>query len=191
MGIEHRNIPYTQISRAVAYVVIGAAIAIVWCSSHSKTPSPFPTQPWQYPESYLSTTLSLAEELHSAAWDCEGECVEDFVELAVVLQREATAAGLDVALLKGVLLVENPWFKLDAESYAGALGLMQVMPFHVFEECEAKGGLRSLEGNVCAGVKVLGMYLKRAERSALLRYNGCVWQDHPCQDYPEKVYARQ
>lgn len=141
-----------------------------------------------YPDSKLWDVQLLAETLEQERWKCEGEgCVEDFMQVSVLLHIYAEKLNIDVQLLRGLLMVENPWFKVDAVSSAGAVGLMQVMPFHVFAECEALGGLASVEGNLCAGTRVLERYLHRGLEYALLRYNGCVWEDAPCTSYPDRV----
>lgn len=166
-------------------VGVGVGFAV---GSSLATPLQEEEESWTYPESELHNVLALAEELHSARWSCTHEsCIKDFTKLSQMLYLSADRLQVDVRLLQGILMVENPWFDVSAVSSAGALGLMQVMPFHVFAECEALGGLKSLEGNLCAGTKVLEMYLERGLRSALLFYNGCAWES--CAGYAGRVLS--
>lgn len=113
--------------------------------------------------------------------------------VATALVREANAVGLEPRLLLAVLLVENPWLDPDIRSFAGAVGLMQVMPVH-------RGGwscgyeLEDVDTNICLGARVFAHYLERTggdlER-ALLRYNGCVTGSNTpnCHQYPSRVFA--
>ena len=50
--------------------------------------------------------------------------------IALALVQESRATELSPRLLASVLLVENPWLDPDRRSFMGAVGLMQVMPFH-------------------------------------------------------------
>ena len=117
------------------------------------------------------------------------------VQIAVALQREARSRGLDTALLASVLLVENPWLDLDRRSPVGAVGLMQVMPFHVGKWDCGTDDLEDLDTNICYGVSVFARDLRRSRGNvnrALLRYNGCVRGTNTpdCRSYPTKVHAQ-
>ena len=114
--------------------------------------------------------------------------------IAVSLVREGRENGLEPRLLLAVLLVENPWLNPAARSFAGATGLMQVMPLH-----RGKWGcgdsLQDIESNICYGAKIFASYLKSTNGNverALLRYNGCVNGTNTpnCQMYPYHVFAR-
>jgi soluble lytic murein transglycosylase-like protein len=112
--------------------------------------------------------------------------------VAWVIRNEAKRAGLSPSLIAGVMQVENPWLVPDTASYAGAVGLMQVMPFHTDDNrhaCETTD-LEHVESNVCYGAGILSMYLRseleKALRRALLRYNGCVRKEG-CESYAELV----
>lgn len=114
--------------------------------------------------------------------------------IAVALVRESRAVEVDPRLLTSVLLVENPWLDPTAESIVGAVGLMQVMPFHAGGwGCEG-ADLTDLDVNICHGAKVFENALRLADGNldrALLRYNGCVrgTVTPDCHLYPSKVYA--
>lgn len=109
--------------------------------------------------------------------------VADRVAAAVV--REAQRRRVSPSLVAGVLLVENAPMDTTARSRAGALGLMQVMPFHAGGWGCDSSELRELDANVCHGVGVLQMYLQRnpSVTTALRRYNGC----SGCRRYPARV----
>ncbi len=117
------------------------------------------------------------------------------VRIALALQREARATGISAELLASVLAVENPWLDLDRRSPVGAVGLMQVMPFHAGTLGCPSADLEDLDANICHGARVFARYLQRSQgdvRRALLRYNGCVRGNNTpdCRSYPMKVYAQ-
>lgn len=114
--------------------------------------------------------------------------------IAVAIDRESRAAGLNPYLVLGVMLVENPWLKPDTTSFVGATGLMQVMPIHAGKwGCEGSN-LRDVDVNICHGTRILRRYLDRADGNlnrALLAYNGCVRGTNTpnCHRYPYKVQS--
>ena len=115
--------------------------------------------------------------------------------IAIALIREGRATGIDPRLLAAVMLVENPWLDLGIRSSAGAVGLMQVMPFHAGNWGCPGADLTDLETNVCHGSRILADALRRSNgdlSGALLRYNGCVLGTHTpdCHQYPEWVFTR-
>lgn len=115
--------------------------------------------------------------------------VADRVALAVV--REAQHARLSPSLVAGVLLIENTPLDTVAVSRAGAVGLMQVMPFHAGSLGCASTQLTELDANICHGTRVLRTYVRRSRtlHTALRRYNGCMGQHVTprCRRYPVRV----
>jgi len=116
-------------------------------------------------------------------------------EIAVALVREAHRAGLEPRVLLSVLLVENPMLETRAQSFAGAVGLMQVMPLHRGHWRACRPDLESIESNICHGAQIFASYLRQSNGDvdrALLRYNGCVRGTNTpnCHGYPSWVYAR-
>ena len=108
--------------------------------------------------------------------------------IALALVRE------DPRLLLAVMTVENPWLDPGAYSSMGAVGLMQVMPFHVGSWGCTGWDLTDLDTNICYGARILANALKRSDGDldrALLRYNGCVdgTNTPDCHLYPSKVLA--
>jgi soluble lytic murein transglycosylase-like protein len=109
--------------------------------------------------------------------------------------QEANAAGLEPRLLLAVMLVENPWLDPEAESFVGAVGLMQVMPLHEGEWAGCTPDLHDIQANICHGARIFAHYFDSADgdvERALLRYNGCVRGTNTpdCHSYPYHVYAR-
>ena len=115
--------------------------------------------------------------------------------IAIALVREGNASGIDPRLLLAVLLVENPWLDPTARSPVGAVGLMQVMPFHAGNWGCAGDDLTDPDHNICHGARILADALARSGGDldrALLRYNGCVRGSNTpdCHAYPRWVYHR-
>jgi len=138
----------------------------------------------------------LAAHLKDVRWTCSGDgCLSrgDIDRLAVEIFSQADDLGLDVAMLVGILMVENPWLDSLAVSSAGAVGLYQVMPMHreVWPGCEDT--METVVGSVCHGSSIIHDFLQRrgSRNMALLAYNGC--KGGPCEIYPEKVsgYSNQ
>lgn len=115
--------------------------------------------------------------------------------LSLALVREARQVDMDPRVLASVLLVENPWLDPTARSPQGAVGLMQVMPFHAGGWGCASADLTAVEANICHGARIFAHYLDRHDGDidrALLAYNGCVRGINTpnCHTYPGHVYAR-
>jgi soluble lytic murein transglycosylase-like protein len=91
-------------------------------------------------------------------------------------------------LVLAVIDVESA-FDPFAVSYAGAVGLMQVMPFWPTELGLSRKDLIDVELNIRMGTSILAYYLERERgdyRRALGRYNGSVGR----RDYPDLVLGR-
>lgn len=115
--------------------------------------------------------------------------------IAIALVREGRQTGVDPRMLLAVLLVENPWLNPTAQSSVGAVGLMQVMPFHAGEWEPCAPTLDDVDANICHGARIFAHYLGATNGNldrALLRYNGCVTGENTpdCDRYPTKVFAR-
>ena len=117
---------------------------------------------------------------------------------AWAIVREAEKRHLSPALVAAVVGQENPWLIPDTTSSAGAVGWMQVMPFHQddgsphLRAC-GPGDLADGELNVCYGADIfrqkIGLALDRALRDALNWYSGCV-NTPGCESYAEAVVRR-
>ena len=137
---------------------------------------------WTYPE-HVNTIENLAAKFSETRWPCEEEsCLDEerIYNLSRVVFVSAPISGFSSELISGIIMVENPWLDSLAISSAGAIGLMQVMPFHRgFAKC---GELETISGNICTGLAVL-------KQITLRRYNGCI--SEYCQDYPDHVEEAQ
>jgi hypothetical protein len=114
--------------------------------------------------------------------------------VSMALVAEAEDLGIDPRALASVLLVENPWLDPNARSSVGAVGLMQVMPFHAGARLCNSEDLVDVDSNICHGTLILARNLRATSTStaALLRYNGCVRGTNTpdCHRYPGRVLAR-
>jgi soluble lytic murein transglycosylase-like protein len=110
---------------------------------------------------------------------------------AWAVTREAGRLRISPSLLAAVLLVENRQLDSAAVSSQGAVGLMQVMPIHAGSYGCQSDDLRSVDGNICHGARILHLYLVRSRSVtvALRRYNGCVRGANTpqCHRYPARV----
>jgi soluble lytic murein transglycosylase-like protein len=91
-------------------------------------------------------------------------------------------------LVLAVIDVESA-FDPFAVSYAGAVGLMQVMPFWPTELGLTRKDLIDVELNIRMGASILAYYLERERgdyRRALGRYNGSLGR----REYPDLVLGR-
>ena len=103
----------------------------------------------------------------------------------IQIQYEAMRAGLDPSLILSVITVESKFNKY-AISIAGAVGLMQVMPFWQTQIGVSNHDLFDTKTNIRYGCTILRYYLKLESgnlNKALARYNGSINQDW----YPELV----
>jgi soluble lytic murein transglycosylase-like protein len=117
--------------------------------------------------------------------------VNDSAERKLILERvhcEAQRLRLPVGLVLAVIEVESG-FNRWAVSSAGAVGLMQVMPFWPNKLGMSKPELVRTPQNIRMGCTILKYYLDREKgdyTKALARYNGSVNR----RTYPDKVLTR-
>ncbi len=122
------------------------------------------------------------------------KAVKDHAERVLILKTvycEAHRPGeqrLPPGLVLAVIEVESA-FNRWAVSSAGAVGLMQVMPFWPEELGMERRQLTQVEANMRMGCAILRYYLRREKndvRKALARYNGSVGR----REYPDKIVQR-
>ncbi|MDQ7051043.1 MAG: lytic transglycosylase domain-containing protein [Enterobacterales bacterium] len=149
----------------------------------------------------LATTIAKAESSFVDSIDAEVWLFEQATRLAKVaphipaderfkilrlVHQEATQFELDPMLVLALINVESN-FDQFAISSAGALGLMQVMPFWKLSIGHPDDNLNDIATNLRYGCAILSLYLKKEKFDstlALARYNGSrgqVW-------YPMRVY---
>ncbi len=110
---------------------------------------------------------------------------EERLEILTRVHYEARRADLPPELVLAVIEVESN-FDRFAVSVAGALGLMQVMPFWLDEIGRPGDNLLHIGTNLRYGCTILKFYLDKERgdlRRALGRYNGSLGK----RKYPNKV----
>ena len=110
------------------------------------------------------------------------------IRILTRVHYEARRAGLEPELVLAVIDVESN-FDRYAISVAGALGLMQVMPFWLDEIGRPGDNLLHIDTNLRYGCTILKYYLDKENgdlRRALGRYNGSLGK----RKYPNKVIDR-
>lgn len=108
------------------------------------------------------------------------------LELLKLVHREARRVDLPPELVLAVIEVESA-FDRWAISRAGALGLMQVMPFWLDEIGHPEDNLHDPRTNVRMGTTILKYYIDMEDgdlRAGLARYNGSYGR----RVYPDKVF---
>ncbi|MCH7822471.1 MAG: transglycosylase SLT domain-containing protein [Proteobacteria bacterium] len=103
---------------------------------------------------------------------------DERMRILTLVHSEASRAGLEPELVLAVIEVESN-FDRYAVSVAGALGLMQVMPFWLNEIGRPGDNLIHAETNLRYGCTILKFYLDKEKgdlRRALGRYNGSLGQ---------------
>lgn len=102
---------------------------------------------------------------------------EKRVNLLKQVHYEATRANLRPELVLALIEVESR-FDRFAISHAGALGLMQVMPFWLKEIGRPKDNLFDIRTNLRMGCTILRYYMDKEKNdltNALARYNGSLY----------------
>jgi soluble lytic murein transglycosylase-like protein len=97
-------------------------------------------------------------------------------EMVRTAYRAADEVGLDPLLVLAVISIESR-FNPIAESVAGALGLMQIIPRYHMEKLEEHGGEHAVfhpESNILVGTRILQEYVHRTGslEAGLQQYNG-------------------
>jgi len=113
---------------------------------------------------------------------------EERMRLLTRVHFEAGRAELAPELVLAVIEVESN-FDRYAVSVAGAIGLMQIMPFWREEIGRPKDNLIHLDTNLRYGCTILKFYLEKENgdlRRALGRYNGSLGK----RKYPNKVIEK-
>jgi soluble lytic murein transglycosylase-like protein len=109
------------------------------------------------------------------------------IDILRAVHYEANRAGLIPELVLAVIHTESR-FDRYAISQAGALGLMQIMPFWLKELNQPDANLFDIGTNLRIGCTILKYYLDKENgdlRRALARYNGSAGR----RAYPDKVFT--
>ncbi len=124
-----------------------------------------------------------------------GSRIEDPEERIRVLRgvhREAARVNLPPELVLAVIEIESN-FDRFAISYAGARGLMQVMPFWLDEIGQPNDSLFDIDTNLRMGCTILRHYYDREKgdlHKSLARYNGSVGSRRYSSKVLEKLRRR-
>jgi soluble lytic murein transglycosylase-like protein len=184
-----------------------ALLAVSWNPGHAAEPkrSTFASLGQQDPElrevvqQAIDQAQCFADQYDSAVWYKLMEpklrrYVKDDPERIEILQTvycETHRSGVSMlppGLVMAVLDVESG-FDRWAVSSAGAVGLMQVMPFWPERLGMRRYELTRIAANLSMGCAILRFYLdseQRDVRKALERYNGSIGH----RDYPDRVIVR-
>jgi len=138
-------------------------------------------------------SASFADRFHAEVWltDMSNRLArqvkdpQERIELLTLVHLEAARADLPPELILAVIEVESN-FDRYAVSVAGALGLMQIMPFWLNEIGRPNDNLLHTDTNLRYGCTILRFYLDKEKgdlRRALGRYNGSLGK----RKYPNKV----
>jgi soluble lytic murein transglycosylase-like protein len=134
---------------------------------------------------YLRWLGAMSERLKKKKTDLETR--KEFLQ---TVWYESKRAGLDVALVLGLIQVESN-FRKYAVSVVGARGYMQVMPFWTRALGDGDAGkLFHMQTNLRFGCVILRHYLDREKGDlflALGRYNGSRGKPQ----YPDAVFANK
>lgn len=136
---------------------------------------------------------SFSDRFHAEVWltDMSGRLArqvkdpEERIELLTLVHLEAKRVDLPPELILAVIEVESN-FDRYAVSVAGALGLMQIMPFWLNEIGRPDDNLLHTDTNLRYGCTILRFYYDKENgdlRRALGRYNGSLGK----RKYPNKV----
>lgn len=113
-------------------------------------------------------------------------------EFVAAAHREAARHGLDPLLVVAVIAVESR-FNPVAQSDAGAMGLMQVIPrFHADKIAAAgDGSILDPDTNIAIGTQILKEYIRRGGGvdAGLRMYNGST--EDPTNGYATRVHAEK
>ncbi len=140
-----------------------------------------------------SDTESFADRFHAEVWltdmsqrlERQLKDPEERVSMLKLVHLEASRAELPPELILAVIETESN-FDRYAISVAGAIGLMQIMPFWLDEIGRPNDNLLHVDTNLRYGCTILKFYLDKEKgdlRRALGRYNGSLGS----RKYPNKV----
>jgi soluble lytic murein transglycosylase-like protein len=140
-----------------------------------------------------SDTESFEDRFHAEVWltdmsrrlERQVKDSEERIKILKLVHLEASRADLPPELILAVIETESN-FDRYAISVAGAIGLMQIMPFWLDEIGRPNDNLLHIDTNLRYGCTILKFYLDKEKgdmRRALGRYNGSLGK----RKYPNKV----
>ncbi len=143
--------------------------------------------------SAASDTTSFEDRFHAEVWltdmsrrlERQVKNPEERIKILKLVHLEAKRAAIAPELVLAVIETESN-FDHYAISVAGAIGLMQIMPFWLDEIGRPDDNLLHIHTNLRYGCTILKFYLDKEDgdlRRALGRYNGSLGR----RKYPNKV----
>jgi len=143
--------------------------------------------------SAASDTTSFEDRFHAEVWltdmsrrlERQVKDPEERIKILKLVHLEAKRAEIAPELVLAVIETESN-FDHYAISVAGAIGLMQIMPFWLDEIGRPDDNLLHIHTNLRYGCTILKFYLDKEDgdlRRALGRYNGSLGK----RKYPNKV----
>ncbi len=143
--------------------------------------------------SAASDTATFTDRFHAEVWltdmsqrlERQVKDPEERIKILKLVHMEATRAELSPELILSLIETESN-FDRYAVSVAGAIGLMQIMPFWLDEIGRPDDNLLHIDTNLRYGCTILKFYLDKENgdlRRALGRYNGSLGK----RKYPNKV----
>ncbi|MDX1341538.1 MAG: lytic transglycosylase domain-containing protein [Reinekea sp.] len=139
-------------------------------------------QPHTFEDEYVGQVWLASMSAPLSRWIDDAD---QRIELLKMIHAEATRAGLEPGLVLALIQVESA-FDNYAISYAGARGMMQIMPFWKKEIGREDDNLMEVATNLRYGTTILAHYIDVEDGSvirALARYNGSRGQTW----YPKRV----
>lgn len=138
-------------------------------------------------------SLSFADRFHAEVWltdmsrrlQRQVKDPEERIRILKLVHLEASRADVAPELILAIIEIESN-FDRYAISVAGAIGLMQIMPFWLDEIGRPDDNLLHIDTNLRYGCTILRFYLNKEKgdlRRALGRYNGSLGR----RKYPNKV----
>lgn len=194
--------PHQNSASAAGFTGCSALRALVFCALLPAAPVSAQPGMAEVPDDLrqllleaVSSSDSFADRFEAEVWLLDmstrlAPYVADTRERLDILKAvhyEATRAQLHPELVLAVIDIESR-FDRFAISRAGALGLMQVMPFWLKELNRPDDNLFDVTTNLRMGCTILKYYLDKSGgdlRTALARYNGSLGK----RKYPDKVFT--
>jgi soluble lytic murein transglycosylase-like protein len=200
-GLRRREAPWPRRSLALLWVALSAAVFAGGspASAHPVAAAQQDPELRTVVQHAIEQARCFTDQYDSAVWyrlmepklrryvKSDPERLEILQTVYCETHRDGVAV-LPAGLVMAVLDVESG-FDRWAVSSAGAVGLMQVMPFWPEQLGMRRYELTRIAANVSMGCAILRYYLdseQRDVRRALERYNGSIGH----RDYPDRVIVR-
>ena len=178
--------------KAIKRTACACLLLLAAASAHAQSEAPDP-ELREVLRQAATEAPSFTDRFHAEVWltdmsrrlERQVRDPEERIELLTLVHMEAKRVELPPELILAVIEVESN-FDRYAVSVAGALGLMQIMPFWLDEIGRPDDNLLHTDTNLRYGCTILRFYYDKENgdlRRALGRYNGSLGK----RKYPNKV----